>query len=178
MTNLQVREMEERDVNLIASYWVDSDPDHMVSMGVDLDKIPKRSQIQNMLMEQLSQDYSEKGTYALIWVVDGVPVGHCNVNKIEFGKKAYMHLHFWQSKYRAKGMGSNLLKMSLPYFFERLNLQELLCEPYALNPAPNKILEKIGFKFIKSHICVPGYLNFEQEVNTWGLTREDFESMT
>jgi hypothetical protein len=46
-----------------------------------------------------------------------------------------------------------------------------------LNPAPNKTLEKIGFTFIKSHTCVPGYLNFEQEVNRWEMTHETFKSI-
>ena len=75
---------------------------------------------------------------------------------------------------RRKGIGLELLKMSIPYYFKQLNLKELICEPFADNPAPNKTLGKIGFEFIKKYRTVPGSLNFEQEVNQWRLTKEDY----
>jgi RimJ/RimL family protein N-acetyltransferase len=98
------------------------------------------------------------------------PIGHCNVNKIIFGEEAYMHLHLWQNNTRQKGMGATLVKKSIPFFFKNLKLKRLYCEPYALNPAPNKTLEKIGFQLVKEYVTVPGYLNFEQPVKRWELT--------
>ena len=38
MNSLSVRELEEKDIQLIADYWVNYDPDHMIAMGVDLDR--------------------------------------------------------------------------------------------------------------------------------------------
>jgi len=73
-----------------------------------------------------------------------------------------MHLHLWNAASRKKGIGSQLVKMSLKYFFENLKLKRLFCEPYALNPAPNKTLEKTGFDFVKEYITIPGAFNFEQ----------------
>jgi RimJ/RimL family protein N-acetyltransferase len=64
--------------------------------------------------------------------------------------------------------------MTLPYFFQNFELKNLYCEPYALNPAPNKTLKKIGFQFVKQYVTIPGSLNFEQEVNRWELKFEDF----
>jgi RimJ/RimL family protein N-acetyltransferase len=60
-----------------------------------------------------------------------------------------MHLHLWYPDKRIKGMGVQLVKKSLPYFFNNLHLKTLYCEPYALNPAPNKTLPKVGFEFVK-----------------------------
>ena len=37
-----------------------------------------------------------------------------------------------------------------PIFFRHFNLKSIKCEPNANNPAPNKVLPKIGFKFIKN----------------------------
>jgi RimJ/RimL family protein N-acetyltransferase len=65
--------------------------------------------------------------------------------------------------------------MTLPLFFERLQLKKLYCEPYALNSAPNKSLEKVGFEFIKEYITIPGSLNFEQPVKRWELSYEKFQ---
>jgi RimJ/RimL family protein N-acetyltransferase len=48
------------------------------------------------------------------------------------------------------------VKKSVPYFFEKLKLKVLYCEPYANNPAPNKTLFKIGSNFEKKYRTIPG----------------------
>lgn len=170
---LQVRLLEVKDIELIADYWLLSDSEFMVGMGVDLAKIPSREGLSNMLCQQLETPLEQKASYALIWEANGTAVGHSNVNGIEFGKRATMHLHLWNSETRRKGMGTELLRQSLSFYFKDLQLKTLWCEPYALNPAPNKTLEKVGFRFVKRYTTVPGWLNFEQEVNQW---RMDFDA--
>lgn len=178
METLSVKELTTDDVPRVASYWVDSEPAFMQSMGVDLSKIPSRNDLVEMLSAQLTQTYHEKKAYAIIWLVNGEPVGHCNVNKITFGEEASMHLHLWKQDTRQKGMGTALVKLTLPYFFKNLQLKKIWCEPYALNPAPNKTLGKVGFEFVKEYVTVPGSLNFEQPVKQWLLTRDKFETIT
>lgn len=131
----------------------------------------------NFLINQISIPFKEKMSYALIWCLDGKPIGHNNINAIEFGQSAKMHLHLWNTENRQKGIGTFLIKKSLPFFFENLKLKELWCEPYALNPAPNKTLEKIGFEFQKKYTTIPGSINFEQEVNQWKLTKEQYKKL-
>lgn len=169
---LSVREIQSRDIPCIIDYWLGSDDVFLRDMGVDITKIPARGQWESMLSEQLSQPYEEKKSYCMIWEVNGAAAGHSNVNKIIFGKEAFMHLHLWHNNTRKKGAGSMFVKMTLPYFFENLKLDKLYCEPYALNPAPNKTLEKTGFTFVKNYITTPGWINFEQPVNLWELSRE------
>ncbi|MAX81295.1 MAG: GNAT family N-acetyltransferase [Crocinitomicaceae bacterium] len=165
------------DIPLIADYWLLSDSDFLIGMGVDLDKLPSREGLTNMLTQQLNLPDAEKASLAMILEVDGKPVGHCNVNQITFGKEATMHLHLWNTQHRQKGLGTTMVLKALPEFFNRLQLQTLWCEPYAHNPAPNKTLLKIGFEFIKTYVTIPGSLNFEQEVNRYQLTRERFEEI-
>ena len=69
------------------------------------------------------------------------------------------------------------MKCSLPIFFERLQLQTLICEPYALNEAPSRTLKKLGFIYEKSYVCVPGPINIEQEVKRWYFTRDMLKTM-
>ena len=173
--NLSVREMQSTDIELIANYWFHSTDDHLVGMGVDLAKLPSRDQLSSMLQTQLEKPYLEKQSYCIIWELDNRPIGHCNINHIKFGEEAFMHLHMWDSSFRKKGVGTQLVKASIPYFFKNYALKNLFCEPYALNPAPNKTLEKIGFKFVKKYTTIPGSLNFEQEVNRWSLSFDDFQ---
>lgn len=174
---LSVREIQPSDIERIIAYWFGSTPEHLVGMGVDLDKIPSREDWTSMLSKQLTLPYEEKPSYCIIWEADGQPIGHCNVNNITFGEEAFMHLHMWQSDIRQRGMGTQLVKMSLPWFFEKMQLKRLYCEPYALNPAPNKTLERVGFTFVRQYVGIPGSLSFEQPINRWELRYEDFMRM-
>lgn len=174
MNTLSVRELEPKDIEFIIQYWLGADPAFLEGMGVDLSKMPSREAWESSLKEQLSQAIPDKKSYCIIWQVDGVAVGHSNINKIRFGEEAFMHLHLWRSDIRHKGMGAALVKMTLPYFFENYALKNLYCEPYALNPAPNKTLPKLGFQIVKTYVTTPGWLNFEQPVNLWELSRDQF----
>ena len=172
---LSIRELTPADIDPITDYWFAADRDFLQAMGADIDKLPTREQWKAMLAKQIGQDYPEKKSYCLIWLVDGEPVGHSNVNQISFGHEAHMHLHIWHANGRAKGYGAKLVKLGLPYFFENLQLQKIICEPYALNPAPNKTLAKVGFRFIREYITTPGFINFEQPVTRWEITREQWK---
>ena len=178
MNTLSVRALSKPDIELITAYWLDADPDFLLGMGVDLNKMPGREQWEQTLLEQLSQSIPEKKSFCMIWQMDGQAVGHSNINKIAFGDHAFMHLHLWKSGFRQKGMGADLVKLTLPHFFENYQLKTLYSEPYALNPAPNKTLEKVGFRFVKEHLTTPGWLNFEQRVNLWEMNRERFQHLS
>lgn len=169
-----VREIELRDLDLLADYWLKSDADFLINMGVDLNKLPTRKMLINMLSEQLNLSYDEKKSYALIWEHNGGQIGHSNVNNIKFGKEATMHLHIWNQKNRMKGIGVELINESLKYYFNKLQLKKIICEPYALNPGPNRTLEKVGFHFVKEYETIPGSLNFLQYVNRWELSKENY----
>ena len=124
-TKINVREIKHKDVGLIANYWLNSNPDFLISMGVDLNKRPTRDELIHMLTEQINSPLDKKKSYALIWEFDGVPIGHSNVNGIDFGNFATMHLHIWNSDSRKKGLGTELVKRSLPFYFEKLKLNSL-----------------------------------------------------
>ena len=180
MTNgkeVNVRDLRIDDIEYIADYWLNSDKEFLVSMGVDLDKLPTRNGLTRMLTSQINLPDFSKASMAMILELNGKPVGHCNVNGIIYGKEATMHLHLWTADYRQKGLGTIMVLKSIPAFFERLKLGTLWCEPYAHNPAPNKTLKRIGFEFIKRYSTTPGSLNFEQEVHRYKLTRDRFEEI-
>ena len=174
---LTVREIKKEDIEAITNYWLSAEDKYMEAMGVNITKIPAREEWAEMLMEQLSQPIQEKKSYCIIWEINGEAIGHSNINKIQFGEEAYMHLHLWKKDIRTKGNGITFVKMTLPYYFENYKLKTLYCEPYALNPGPNKTMQKTGFEFVRQYRTIPGWLNFEQDVNLWRLTREQYLSM-
>jgi len=174
---LSVREIKKEDIEPIVEYWFGAKVQFLLGMGVDISKMPKRQEFTNMLKDQLKQKYHEKQSYCTIWLLNEKAIGHCNVNNIVFGQEACMHLHLWNTETRQKGMGTDLVKLSLGYFFDNLLLEKLYSEPYALNPAPNKTLERVGFKFIKNYVTTPGFINFEQPVNRWELTYDEYRKL-
>ncbi len=174
---LSVRELQPGDIGPLSDYWFESDPEFLINMGVDLSRMPTREQWIELLEQQISQTYREKQSYCIIWLSGNEPIGHSNINRIIFGEEAYMHLHIWKKDNRTKGMGLQFVKMTLPYFFRNMQLKKICCEPYALNPAPNKTMENLGFDFIKEYVTVPGWINYEQLVNHWELTLEKFSSL-
>jgi RimJ/RimL family protein N-acetyltransferase len=174
---LTVREITATDIPLIIDYWLGADAAFLAGMGADIHKIPPHEEWVQMLTAQLSQSYEEKKSYCIIWLLNEVPVGHSNVNKIIIGEEAYMHLHMWQTDKRQRGIGTQLVKMTIPYFFTNLQLKKLYCEPYALNPAPNKTIEKVGFTFIKEYLTIPGSFNFEQHAKLWVLSYDNYKKL-
>jgi RimJ/RimL family protein N-acetyltransferase len=177
MVEQTVRELTHADIEPLTNYWMNASDEFLVGLGVDLSKMPSREQFEQMLNEQLSQAIEQKKSYCIIWLADGEPVGHSNINKIIFGEEAYMHLHLWHNVSRQHGMGTNFVKLTIPFYFNNYKLKKLYCEPYSLNPAPNKTLPKAGFDFVKDYITIPGWLNFEQKVNLWEMSCEKFSQL-
>lgn len=169
--SLKITPLKREHIPLIINYWHNSTPDHLIGMGVDLNKIPKVENFEKFLNQQIDLPNSEKQSLALIWYYNDQPIGHCNVNDIKINDSAFMHLHIWTKTDRQKGIGFQLLQLSIDYFFETLNLKVLYSQPYSRNKAPNKVLDKLGFSFIKTYKTVPGSINFEQDVNLWELKR-------
>ena len=174
---LSVREITTDDIEPLTNYWQTAGDAFLTGMGCDVCKMPTKEQSHTMLSEQIKTPIEKKQSYCTIWLADVKAIGHSNINQIIFGESAYMHLHLWISDKRKKGMGIELVKKSMALFFEKAKLKKIYCEPYSLNPAPNKLLEKLGFTFVKKHITTPGSINLEQEANLWEMSLENFRVM-
>lgn len=174
MKNIKVREIEEKDIAALCDYWFESDPKFMHSLGVDVSLLPERKVLEDLISIQISQAHRDTSGYVLIWEYENKAIGHSNINSILFGELAYMHLHLWKVEKRKKGMGTAFVKKSLPFYFKNFKLKKLFCSPYALNPAPNRTLAKVGFEYKRQYVTTPGSINFEQEVKEWCMTKEQF----
>ena len=174
MRGAELREMQKRDVDFIVNYFHSASPEFLLEMGADPGKLPSKNNWKELLFEQLKKPLENKEFYYIIWILDKEPFAHSNINGIKFGKEAYMHLHIWHSDKRRKGMGEYFIKKTLPYYFDNFQLEKLYCEPYSKNPAPNKILEKIEFQFLKEHWTTPGWISFHQSVNRWVMTKKKY----
>ncbi len=170
----RVRELDTADIARVVAYFRDADPAFLAGMGVDHAKLPARAEWERIIRDDLARPLEDRKFYYLVWENDGAPVGHSNINKIVYAREAFMHLHLWQTGNRRSGHGTYFIPQSIDRYFERFHLQVLICEPYARNPAPNRVLAKAGFELVRTYETTPGWINFPQTVNRWVLTRANW----
>jgi len=163
------------EVKLMVGYFHSLGEERLRGMGVDPSKLPDAATWQALLEEDFSHTLDERSFFYTTWVLEGEPIGHCNVNKVVYGHEAFMHLHIWKPNLRRSGMGATAAKQSIKIFFETLRLRELYCEPFAHNEAPNRTLPKAGFQKIDTYETTPGWINFHQPVTRWRLRRDDVD---
>lgn len=175
--NISVREFKETDIPLIVDYFINANKEFLKGMGADKSKLPSRDLWIQKLRSDYQQPHSQKEFYYIIWLMNDQPIGHSNINQIQFGKLATMHLHLWKPTLRKSGLGMEYLQQTIPYFFKNFKLQKLICEPYAKNPAPNRVLHKMGFNFIKAYETTPGWINFKQIVNRYEMSRSTYKHL-
>lgn len=172
-----VREMKASDIEDVVDYFLNATPDYLTGMGADPNKLPNRNEWVNAIKSQLNIPYKERSLFYVIWELDGKAVGHSNINKIVPNQEAYMHLHMWDIENRQNGLGPKFIGASIPNYFEKFNLKQLICEPFAKNKAPVNTIQQFGFEFIKTYETIPGVICFSQQVNRYLLTRENYQKV-
>jgi len=175
--NVNIREIQLVDIEKIIDYFHESETAFLEAMGVDKKKLPDREQWIEKLKVEYNKKIEKKELYYIIWLFNDEPIGHSNISKIKLGNSATMHLHIWNIDKRYKGLGLEFLKRTIPIYFEKYKLNKLICEPYSKNVAPNKVLQKAGFTFIRSYDTIPGPINFYQTINRYELSAEGFEHL-
>ncbi|MCU0612115.1 MAG: GNAT family N-acetyltransferase [Candidatus Eisenbacteria bacterium] len=173
---IQIRPFaDRRDCERMVDYFLNADKAFLEGMGVDPGKLPPRREWIESALLDLERPAHEKDRYYLAWIYDGTPVGHASINRIKVGEEAFIHLHLWVKDLRKAGLGTQFFAASAVEFMRAFRLKRLFCEPYAENPAPNRVVLKAGFRFVKRYRTTPGPLNFEQDVNQY--VRENPEAL-
>jgi RimJ/RimL family protein N-acetyltransferase len=158
-------------VNIIIQYFQDSTPEHLETLGVDPSRLPPAQSWRERLQRECTLPIEQRAMMLVIWLSDDQPVGFSTSDKIRYGEQAHMHLHVTEPERRHQGTGVECVRRSADIYFERLKLKRLFCEPNAFNVPPNRTLQKAGFKYLKTHMTVPGPLNFRQAVTRWVMER-------
>ena len=168
---LTIRELNHKDIDLIIMYWHGLSDSELLKFGADKTKFPKLKDWQQKLKAEIDKNINQKQFYYLLWLLDDIPVGHSNIDKIKFGETAFMHLHLWKPNFRLKNLGFQFSQKTMPVYFKIFELEKLYCEPNSNNTAPNRLLEKLGFEFIKQSKKTPNWITFYQKVNEFVLNR-------
>lgn len=168
---LKVREMMDSEVDLIIDYFQNATPEFLETLGVDPTRLPPVDSWRERLQRQCTLPVDQRAMVAVIWLWGDQPIGFSTSDKIIHGEQAHMHLHVTTPERRHQGVGAECVRGSVDLYFQILRLKRLFCEPNAFNVAPNRTLQRAGFKYLKTHMTVPGPLNFRQAVNRWVIER-------
>ena len=165
--NPTIRIMHLDEVGIIINYFHSATLEHLELLGVDPALLPQKKEWKAMYEAEYKHSIEKRTVLAVIWELEGSPVGFSTADKILFGKQANMHLHIVNPELRKNGIGSQCVKETVHLYFKVLELKQLFCEPNAFNVAPNRTLQRSGFKYVKTHQTIPGPLNYHQTVNRW-----------
>jgi RimJ/RimL family protein N-acetyltransferase len=166
---LRVREMRLSEVDIRINYFHDASDEYLRVLGVDRSLLPTRQAWRSFYEEDHQRPIRERENYSLVWERDGQVVGFSTTDRIDFGNEAFMHLHVVEEGLRNTGLGSQFVRLSAQAYFEALELKRLYCEPNAFNVAPNRTLQRAGFRYLFTHKAQPAAINFPQVTTRWIL---------
>lgn len=164
-----VRPMDLDEASIIPDYFHGSSPEDLELLGVDPTRLPHRDTWLRLFEAEYEKPLQDRAVMLVLWLGDNRPVGFSTADKIAYGHHANMHLHVIDPAIRGSGVGTTCVRATAALYFRELQLDRLFCEPNAFNVAPNRTLQRAGFRYVKTHWTVPGPLNFHQAVTRWVL---------
>jgi RimJ/RimL family protein N-acetyltransferase len=168
-----VREMHPDEYHLRTDYFHRSSDEHLAMMGVDRSRLPPPDRWQAEYEREWARPVRERALLALAWVLDGAVVGFSTADRIVVGAEAFMHLHLIEPTLRGQGLGTGFVTQSASTYFRLLDLEHVYSEPYAYNVAPNRALQRAGFRYVVTHRPEPGPINVPGPTTRWVLERPD-----
>lgn len=167
-----VRPLRLDEVDLRIAYFHDASDEYLLKLGVDRALLPSREAWRAYYEEDFARPLAERETYNLAWELDRRLVGFSSTDHIEIGEQALMHLHIVEAPDRRRGLGTEFVRLSVAEYFRALELQRLFCQPNAYNVAPNRTLQRAGFRYVYSAEMQPSTINFVQPITRWVIERD------
>ncbi|HEV2364684.1 MAG TPA: GNAT family protein [Caulobacteraceae bacterium] len=167
----EVRDMEAGEADLVIDYFLNATPEFLETLGVDPSRLPRRETWRQAMARDFALPPARRDRFYVAWLDGPEVIGFSSCERIVMGEQAFMHLHVIAPERRNRGAGAACVRLSAELYFARFGLKRLFCEPNALNVAPNRTLQKAGFRYVKTHMTVPGPINFHQPVTRWVLER-------
>ncbi|HTT93282.1 MAG TPA: GNAT family protein [Solirubrobacterales bacterium] len=168
----RVRPMRLDEVGFRIDYFHDASDEYLRKLGVERALLPRRADWLAYYEEDFARPLAERETYNLAWELDGRLVGFSSTDHIEFGEQAFMHLHIVEAPRRRRGLGTEFVRRSVEEYFRALALKRLFCQPNAYNAAPNRTLQRAGFRYVFSAEMEPSTINFVQPITRWVIERD------
>src|SRR4029453_7402161 len=172
MPRLSVRPLAREDFDGYIAYFTQPSKADAERMGLAIDRVPSAAQLRSELEAMSAAPVDRLRSFVLAWCVDRKTIGHSSLKDIVPGAFGSIHLHIWRADLRGKGYGPRLFCLSALDFYERFNLKRIICEPKANNPMANRMLKKIGFPLVLTHVAASSELSVVCELNRYEILRD------
>jgi RimJ/RimL family protein N-acetyltransferase len=169
----RVRELGPDEMGIRIRYFHGASDEHLQRMGVDRVLLPAPDEWAAAYVADAALPREERTTASLGWELDGEIVGFASLDRITYGDEAFFHLHLLDADRRHRGLGTPFVRLSAVRFVDLFALRRLLSEPNAFNVAPNRTLQRAGFRYVRTHETAPGPFNPLQPVTRWVLDAAD-----
>jgi RimJ/RimL family protein N-acetyltransferase len=178
MPRLTVRPLASEDFDGYIAYFTQPTKADAERMGLAIDRVPSATRMRSDLEAMIAAPVDQLRSFILAWCVDGETIGHSSLKDIVPGDSGRIHLHMWRADLRGKGYGPRLFCLSALDFYERFNLKRIICEPKADNPMANRLLKKIGFPLVLTHVAASSEVSVVCELNRYDILRDVAERYT
>jgi RimJ/RimL family protein N-acetyltransferase len=172
MPRLTVRPLASEDFDGFIAYFTRASQADAERMGLAIDRVPSPAQLRSDLEAMIATPVDRLCSFVLAWCLDGKTIGHSSLKDIVLGEFGSIHLHMWRADLRGKGYGPRLFCLSALDFYERFNLKRIICEPKADNPMANRLLQRIGFPLVFTHVAAGSELSVVCELNRYEILRD------
>jgi RimJ/RimL family protein N-acetyltransferase len=170
---LAVRQMRPDEVGIRIDYFHSAPQAYLELLGVDPARLPRQDDWLHQYELDSVRPIEERLNVFLLWLGDDKPIGFSSADQIEFGQQANMHLHLLEAGNRKSGIGTECVRLSAALYFKLLNLKRLYCQPNAFNVAPNRTLQRAGFRYVETIMATPSSINFHQPITRWMLEKSE-----
>lgn len=165
---LNVRRLRSDEVDLVVRYLFESPASDLDRMAIDQSRLTDPEKMREDLLQTISDQGPKTNAYYLAWEVDGTSIGFSSLKDIPSDRSVGgMHLHMWTPAMRGQGFGGVLFSLSALEFYKWSGVNTIICEPSSQNPLPNRMLQKVGFSLVKTHIARSSFLSRETELNRY-----------
>lgn len=171
-TRLTVRPLASEDFDGFIAYFTRASQADAERMGLAIDKVPSPTQLRSDLEAMVATPVDRLQSFILAWCLDGKTIGHSSLKDIVLGEFGSIHLHMWRADLRGRGYGPRLFCLSALDFYQRFNLKRIICEPKADNPMANRLLRRIGFPLVLTHVAAGSELSVVCELNRYEILRD------
>ena len=169
---LTVRPLASEDLDGYIAYFTQPSKADAERMGLAIDRVPSGTRLRSELEAMIVTPLDRLRSFVLAWCLDGETIGHSSLKDVVLGECGSIHLHMWRADLRGKGYGPRLFCLSALDFYERFNLKRIICEPKADNPMANRMLKKIGFPLILTHVAAGSDLGIVCQLNRYEILRD------
>jgi RimJ/RimL family protein N-acetyltransferase len=163
----RIRPMELTDFDVRIAYFHEATDEHLNKLGVDRSRLPHPDAWRASFEQNLARPLEVRSEYGIVWELDGSLVGFSTADQIRIGDEAHMHLHIIEPERRASGLGTQFVCLTAAHLCDVFRLKRLYCEPNAFNVAPNRTLQRAGFRYVRSREVRPNPINTYQTITIW-----------